>query len=93
MDIIDTGANLVRVTVLLEGSEKFHVALGGFNRDDISIEALNRGEDVVEVRVAEVRVGLQLVGDTGSGQLEGVDSPLEISIPVSAAERKLEGAC
>lgn len=90
MDVVDTGADLVGVAIVFEGVEELHVRLGGLDRDDISIETLDRGEDVVEVGVAEVRVSLQLVGDTRGGELERVDSPLEISIPVSAAERKLE---
>jgi hypothetical protein len=49
VDIIDTRTNLVRVPVMFEGVEKLHVGLGGFDRDDISIKTLDRGEDVVEV--------------------------------------------
>jgi hypothetical protein len=50
---------------------------------------LDGGEDVVEVRVAEVGVCLELIGDTSSGELEGVNGPLEVSIPVSTTEREL----
>jgi hypothetical protein len=37
-------------------------------------------EEILELRVAEVRVNLGRVLDTSSGQLEAVDSPLEIGI-------------
>lgn len=70
MDVIDTRANLVRVTVVLECVKELHVTLRCFNGNDISIECLDRGEDIIEVGVAEVRVSLQGVGDTSSGEFE-----------------------
>lgn len=88
MDVVDTGADLVGVTVLLEGVKQLHVSLGGLDGDDISIETLDGGEDVVEVGVAEVGVGLELVGDTSGGELERVNSPLEVGVPVRATERE-----
>jgi len=54
MDVINTRADLVGVAIMLEGVEKFHVALGGLDRDDVSIKTLDRREDVVEIRVTEV---------------------------------------
>lgn len=89
MDVIDTRTDLVRVAVLLEGLEKLHVALRRLNRDDISVKTLDGGEDIVKVGVAEVGVSLELISDTSSGELEGVDGPFEIGIPVSATKRKL----
>ena len=72
---------------MLEGLEEFHVSLRGLNRDDISIKTLDGWEDIVEIRVAEVRVGLELIADTRSGKLKRINSPLEIGIPVRAAKR------
>ena len=89
MDVIDTRPDLVGVAKLLEGGEQLEVRLGGLDRDDVGIKTLNGGEDVVEVGVTEVRVGLGRVGDTGSGELEGVHSPGEVVIPVDTTERKL----
>lgn len=91
VDIIDTGANLVRVAIVLKCSEQLHVALGSLNGNDVGIKTLDGGEDIVKIRVAEMGVSLELIGDTGSRELEGVNSPLEVGIPVSAAERKLHG--
>ena len=54
MDVINTRANLVGVSVMLEGVEEFHVGLGGLNRDNVSIKALDGREDVVKIRVAEM---------------------------------------
>lgn len=89
MDIVDTGTDLVGVAVVLEGIEQLHVTLGILNRDNIGIKTLDRWEDVVKVRVAEVRVGLELIGDTSCCKFEGIDSPVEVQIPVSSAEGKL----
>lgn len=90
MNVVDTRANLVGVPVMFEGGEELHVGLGSFDGDDVSIQTLDRGENVVEVRVAEVRVGLELVGNTSGGKLEGVNSPLEVGVPVRTAERQLK---
>ena len=54
MDVINTRANLIRVSIMLEGVEEFHVGFRGLNRDHISIKTLNGWEDVIEIRVAEV---------------------------------------
>lgn len=89
MDVVDTRADLVRISVLLEGLEKLHVALGCLDGDDISIKTLDGWEDVVEVGVTEMRVSLELIGDTGCGEFEGVNSPLEVGVPVSAAKGQL----
>ena len=89
MDVVDTGADLVRITVLLESIEQLEVALGSLNGDDISIQRLDGGEDIVEVGVTEVRVGLKSIGDTSGSELEGGNGPAEVLLPVSLAERKL----
>ena len=41
-------------------------------------------EEVLELRVAEVRVDLSRILDAGGGKLEAVDGPLEIGITLSA---------
>ena len=89
VDIVDTRPNLVGVAVLLEGVEQLHVALRRLDGDDISIKTLDGWEDVVEVGVAEVRVGLERVGDTSSGELERREGPVEVRLPVGLAKREL----
>ena len=54
MDVINTRADLIRVSIMLEGVKEFHVGLRGLNRDDIGIKTLDGWEDVIEIRVAEV---------------------------------------
>lgn len=46
------------------------------------------GEDVSEVRVAEVRVNLGVVTDTGGRETERVNGPLEVVVPVGLSEGK-----
>lgn len=86
VDVVNTRTDLVGVAVLLEGVQELHVALRCLDGDDISVEALNGGEDVVEVGVAEVRVGLESIGNASSRELEGIDSPLEVAVPVRATK-------
>jgi len=46
-------------------------------------------EEVLELRVAEVRVNLGGVLNTGSGKLEAVNGPLEVGVALrSLAKRK-----
>ena len=58
VDVVNTRADLVGVAVLLEGLEQLEVALGRLDGDDVGVKTLDGGEDVIEVGVAEVRVGL-----------------------------------
>lgn len=90
MNVVNTGTDLVGVSVLLEGVEQLHVTLGSLDGDDIGIETLDRREDIVKVRVTEVGVSLQSIGNTSSRELEGVNCPLEIAVPINATKRKLE---
>jgi hypothetical protein len=89
MNVINTRADLIRVTILLESMQELHVALGGLDRDDISVKALDGGEDVVEVGITEVGVGLEGIRHTRGGELKGINSPLEVTVPVHATQGKL----
>lgn len=89
VDIVHAGTDLVRVAKLVERLEQLHVALRRLDGDDVGVEALNGVEDVVEVGVAEVGVRLGLVANACGCELEGVDRPLEVGVPVDTTERKL----
>ena len=89
VNVINTRADLVGVSITFEGVEEFHVTLGGLDGNDISIKMLDEREDVIKVKVAEVRLSLKLVGDTSGGKLKRIDSPFKIGIPIRAAKRQL----
>jgi len=90
VDIVNTRTNLVSVSIVLEGLEQLHVALGRLDGDDIGIQTLDGWEDIIEVGVTEVRVGLGGIGDAGGGETERVNGPSEVVIPIRATERKLK---
>jgi len=77
VNIVNTRADRVRVSVVLESIDELHVALRCFDGDDICVKTLDLRKDVVEVGVAEVRVSLSVITNTSSRQLEGVSGPLQ----------------
>ena len=89
VDVINTRADLVGVTILLEGVQQLHIALRELDGNHISIEALNRRENIPEVGVAKVGMSLSLIFDTRCRQFEGVHSPLQVFIPVTTTKRQL----
>lgn len=89
MNVINTGADLIRVAVLFESMQELHVTLGRLNRDDISVEALNGREDVIEVGIAEVRVSLESIRDASSGELERINGPFKVAVPIHTTKGKL----
>lgn len=89
MDVVNTGANVARVGLVDEDLEELSIRLAVLNGQDIGIESGNGVEEVLELRVTEVGVDLSAIGNTSSGQLEGVDSPLEVgNTSVTSAEGK-----
>lgn len=88
VDVVDTGADLVRVAVSLEDVEQLQVGLGRLDRDDVGVESLDRRENVSKVRVAEVRVDLDVVLDARGRQTERVNGPGEVVVPVGLSERE-----
>jgi hypothetical protein len=78
---------------MLEGLQQLHVTLRRFDRNYICVETLDIREDIVKVGVAEVRVGLEVVGDTGGRQFEGVDRPCQILFPIRPTKRELKERC
>jgi len=58
VDVVETGSDTRVVSLVLEGLDQLHVGLGGLDGDDVSVQSLDRPEDVVEVGVAEVGVDL-----------------------------------
>ena len=46
VNIVDTWTNQVGVAEPLEGTQDLEIRLGGLNGDDISVETLDRGEEL-----------------------------------------------
>lgn len=85
VDVVDTGADVAGVLLVNEDAEQLGIGLGVLNGENIGVESGNGVEEVLELRVTEVRVDLSTVGDTGGGQLEGVDGPLEVGNALGAS--------
>ena len=90
VDIVNPRTNLVRVSVVLERLEQLHVTLRRLDRDDIGVQALDGWENVIKIRIAEVRMGLGRISHTSSGETEGINSPGEIFLPVGTTEGQLK---
>ena len=89
VDIVDTRADVTGVGLIDEDLEKLGVRLAVLDGQNISIQSGDGVEKVLELRVTEVRVDLSAVGDTGGGQTEGGNGPLEVSFALLAStERK-----
>lgn len=90
MNVVYTGTDLVRISVMLECLQQLHVTLRRFDGNYICVKTLDGCEDIVKVGVAEVRMGLEVVGNTGGSQSEGVNRPCQILFPIRSAKRELE---
>lgn len=89
VDVVDTRADVAGVRLVDEDLEELGITLAVLDRQDIGIESGDGVEEVLELRVAEVRVDLSRVLDTGSRELERVDGPAEVGLTLLArAERE-----
>ncbi len=61
VDIVDTGADLVRIVELHEASSSSICGAGGLDGDAVGVHRRDRLDDVVELRVAHMGVDLGLV--------------------------------
>jgi hypothetical protein len=84
VDVVDTGANVAGVGLVLEDLEELGVALAVLDGQNVSIEGGNGVEEVLELRVTEVGVDLGGVLDTRAGELEGIDSPGQVLLALGA---------
>lgn len=89
VDVIDTRSDVARVSRVNEDAQQLGIRLAVLDRQNIGIKGSNGVEEVLELRVAEVRVDLSGVLDTSGGQAESLHSPLEVGITLLArAERE-----
>lgn len=89
VNVVDTRADVAGVLLVNEDLEELGIGLRVLDGEDISIKGSDGVEEVLELRVAEVRVNLSGVLDASGGELEGVDSPLEVGFTLlTLAERE-----
>lgn len=89
VDVVDTRADVARVSLVNKDLQELGVRLAVLDGENISVKSGNGVEEVLELGVAEVRVDLGGVLDTGNGETEGLDSPIQVSLTLLAgAERE-----
>ena len=81
VDVVDARADLVRVVEIAgERVEHLHVRARRLDRDHVGVEAHDVLHDLVELRVAHVRVDLGVRPRRRDGQPEAVDGPADVVV-------------
>lgn len=88
VDVVDTRTNVPGVGLVNEDLEQLGVTLAVLDGQNIGIEGRDGVEEVLELRVTEVRVDLSGVLDTGGGELEAVDGPGEVVLALLAGAKR-----
>lgn len=88
MDVVDTRADVAGVLRVNEDTEELGIGLAVLNGQNVGIEGSDGVEEVLELRVAEVRVDLSGVDDAGGGETESIDSPLEVGVALRAGAKR-----
>jgi len=88
VDVVDTGTDVSGVVLVNEDLEELSVTLAVLDGEDISVEGGDGVEEVLELRVTEVRVNLSGVLDTSSRKLEAVYGPVEVSLTLLAGTER-----
>lgn len=88
MDVIDTRSDMARVSLLDEDLEQLGVRLAVLNAENIGIQSGNGVEEVLELRVAEVRVDLSTIGDTAGSQTESTHGPGKVVLTLLASTQR-----
>lgn len=88
MDVIDTRTDVAGVSLLDEDLEQLGVRLAVLNAQNIGIQSGNGVEEVLELRVAEVRVDLSTIGDTTGRQAECTHSPGEVVLTLLTSTQR-----
>src|SRR6267154_5263031 len=86
VNVVDAGADLVGVLVVLEPLEQLRAGAGALDRDHIRVHALDDPQDVIELAVAHMRVNLGPVAHTRRRQPERVHRPLLVGGPIGPAQ-------
>lgn len=79
-----TYSNVAGVGLVNEDLEELGIGLGVLDGQDIGIQGGNGVEEVLELGVAEVGMDLSGVLNASGGQLEAIDSPLQVGVTLLA---------
>lgn len=89
MDVVDTRSDVTGVGLVLEDPQELSIRLGVLNGENIGVKGSNGVEEVLELRVTEVRVDLGVVLDTSGGKTESLDGPVKVGLTLlSGTERE-----
>lgn len=88
VDVVDTGADVARIGLINKDLEQLSIALAVLDGENVSIEGSDGVEEVLELRVAEVRVDLSAITNASGGEAESLHSPLEVVITLLASAKR-----
>ena len=78
MDVPHARADTQVVARVVQCGEHLHAVAGCFDGGDVRVEVANSADELIELRVAHVRVDLRLRFNARGRQAEGADSPLQV---------------
>ena len=88
MDIVNARSDFVRISEIGKSFQERHITTAGFQRDHVSVKTRDIRHDIVEFGITHVRMNLRIVADTGRSDTESTTCPIQISLPVLAAQRQ-----
>ncbi|MNS62800.1 hypothetical protein D3C72_958760 [compost metagenome] len=88
MNVIYAGTDVVRIAEILECLQQLHIGARRFDRDHVRIHGGDGFDDVVELRIAHVRMDLRLVAHAGRRQAEAIHRPVQVGLPIGTAQRQ-----
>ena len=86
--VVDAGAEVAGVAVLGQRDDHLVARARVLDRKHVGVEAVDCGEDVRKLRVAEVRHDLRRGRGDDGRELERVDGPVEVGGPALLLERE-----
>ena len=88
MDVPYARAELALEAVLCHCGQDVHARAGSLDGGHVGVEVVNRVDDDVELRVAQVGVDLGGGSRSSGSQTEGADGPLQVGGAVGAPQRQ-----
>src|SRR2546429_4671199 len=82
MDVIDAKTDVVWIAISGKGLQQLELRTRGFDQSYVCVHACNVLNDIVKLRVAQVRVNLCFVLHGARGEAETEHGPVEVILPV-----------